>query len=240
MIEYSPFDTNVKSHDLNVSASGRIGMEEILVQDTLKFALFSDVHENYDDMADAIKSINAKPDLRFAVSCGDITCSGFVQEYKWYLETAGGLNCPLITVIGNHDYLANGLDIYKKLFGDPNISFVCGKYKFIVFDCAMMENYNVSPKYEWLINELSDSSHVNILISHIPPFANDLDHLNRLVLNNILKSGNVKLCLHGHFHQFRDVYYNDIHTIVADEIKSREYYVIKLISDQSFVETIKF
>ncbi len=110
----------------------------------------------------------------------------------------------------------------------------------IVFDCAMRENYNVSPEYEWLIGELSDSSHVKIFISHIPPFAEDVDHLNRLVLNNILKSGNVKLCLHGHFHSFRDVYYNDIHTVVADEIKSREYYIIKLTGDQSFVETIKF
>lgn len=240
MIEYSPFDTDIKSHDLNLSASGRISVDEIPGQDTLKFALFSDVHENYDDMADAIKSINAKSDIWFAVSCGDITCSGLVREYKWYLETAGGLNCPLITVIGNHDYLANGLDIYKKLFGDPNISFICGKYKFIVFDCAMRENYNVSPKYKWLISELSDSSHIKVFISHIPPFAEDVDHLNRLVINNILKSGNVKLCLHGHFHSFSDVYYNDIHTIVADEIKSREYYIIKLIGDQSFVETIKF
>ena len=104
----------------------------------------------------------------------------------------------------------------------------------------MRENYNVSPKYEWLIGELSDSSHIKVFISHIPPFAEDVDHLNRLVLNNILKSGNVKLSLHGHFHQFRDVYYNDIHTIIADEIKSREYYIIKLTGDQSFVETIKF
>lgn len=240
LIEYSPYDTPVKSHDLNKKNADLIQAGKSIDTDTLMFALFADTHDNYDDMADAIKSINDRPDLRFAVSCGDITFFGLAQEYEWYLETAGGLNCPLITVIGNHDYLANGLDIYRKLFGDQNISFTCGKYKFIVFDCAMRENYNVSPEYEWLISELSDSSHVKVFISHIAPFADDVDHLNRLVLNNILKSGNVKLCLHGHFHNFSEVYYNDIHTIVADEIKSREYYIIKLTGDQSFVETIKF
>jgi len=240
LVEYSPFDTDIKSRGLNIKQAEKIVSNQDLPSDTLKFALFSDTHENYDDMSDAIKSINSRTDLQFAVSCGDITFSGLVQEYEWYLETASDLNYPLITVIGNHDYLANGLDIYKKLFGDPNISFVCGKYKFIIFDCAMRENYNVSPKYEWLISELSDSSHIKVFISHFAPFADDVDHLNRLVLYNILKSGKVKLCLHGHFHYFRDVYYNDIHTIVADEIKSREYYIIKLIGDQSFVETIKF
>ena len=240
LIEYSPFDTDIKSRGLNIKQAEKIVNNPDLPSDTLKFSLFSDTHENYDDLSDAIKSINSRTDLQFAVSCGDITCSGLVQEYEWYLETAGDLNYPLITVIGNHDYLANGLDIYTKLFGDPNISFVCGKYKFIVFDCAMREKYNVSPKYEWLISELSDSSHIKVFISHIAPFAEDVDHLNRLVIKNILESGKVKLCLHGHFHSFRDVYYNDIHTIVAGEIKNREYYIIKLIDDQSFVETIKF
>ena len=67
-IEYNPFDTDIKSHDLNVGASGRINVEIIPIQDTLKFALFSDVHENYDDMTYAVQSIKAKPDLQFAVS----------------------------------------------------------------------------------------------------------------------------------------------------------------------------
>jgi hypothetical protein len=68
MIEYNPIDTDIKSQYLNVVASGGISMEIIPIQYRLKFALFSDVHENYDDMTYAVQSIKAKPDLQFAVS----------------------------------------------------------------------------------------------------------------------------------------------------------------------------
>lgn len=240
LIEYSPYDVPVKTQNINIHESEIISLAGGSSADTLKIALFSDVHENYDDMSDAIISINKQPDLQFVVSCGDITCSGLEQEYSWYLEIAGGLKYPLITAIGNHDFLANGLDVYKKLFGNPNLSFVCRSYKFIVFNCAILENYNKSPEYEWLSRELSDTTHNKIFISHIAPVAGDFDDLNRMVFNNIVKAGGVKLCMHGHFHYFKDFYYNDIHSIIADEIKSREYYIIKLIGDQSFVETIKF
>lgn len=125
LIEYSPYDAPVKSRGLNISQAEKITDIPFLRSDTLKFVLFSDTHYNYDDMADAIKSINAESDLLFAVSCGDITFFGLEKEFEWYLETAGDLRHPLVTAIGNHDYLANGLDIYKRLFGDPNFSFIC-------------------------------------------------------------------------------------------------------------------
>lgn len=240
LTDYSPDDTDVDSQGKNINEAEKITGNSDLHSDTLKFALFSDTHENYDDLADAIKSINARSDLQFAVSCGDITRSGLAQEYQWYLRTAGRISHPLITAIGNHDNLVNGLNMYKKLFGDPNLSFICGKYKFIVFGCTMTENYDGSPKYKWLKGELTDSIHIKVFISHFAPYTGDIDYLNRLVLNNILKSGDVKLCLHGHFHSYNDLYYNGIHTIIADRIKSREYYIIKLTGDKSFVETIKF
>lgn len=240
IIEFSPYDTDINTHEINTLSAARITNEQQSTSDTLKFALFSDVHENYADLYDVTRSINNQLDLKFVISCGDITCSGLVQEYKWYVKTVDDLRYPMITVIGNHDHLANGLEIFKKLFGCPNMAFTCGKYKFVTFNNTMWENHNVSPEYEWLSNTLADSSFINIVLAHIPPFAGEIDQLNRLVYNNILIAGNVKLCIHGHYHYFSDTYYNNIHTILADAVDSREYYVIKLLGDQSFVEKVKF
>lgn len=110
----------------------------------------------------------------------------------------------------------------------------------MVFNNTMLENYNKSPRYQWLRDELSDQSNINILISHIPPFAAEIDDLNRIVFNNITTAGNVKLCVHGHAHRFSDSVYNDIRTIVAGDISDNEYYMIKLVGDQSFVEIVQF
>lgn len=240
IIEYSVFDADVKSEKLNILNCGKLSCDGIPVTDTVKFAVFSDVHEYYDEMSAAIKSINQQPDLQFVICGGDITNSGMVREFQWYADIARKSKYPIFTAIGNHDHLANGLLIYERLFGDPNFSFAYGGYKFVVFNNTMLENYNKSPRYQWLRDELSDQSNINILISHIPPFAAEIDDLNRIVFNNITTAGNVKLCVHGHAHRFSDSVYNDIRTIVAGDISDNEYYMIKLVGDQSFVEIVQF
>lgn len=150
LIEYSPYDTPVLSKDMNKTESARISCEMLSPHDTFKFALISDIHDNYDDMADAIKSINREPGLQFVVCCGDITNSGLAREYEWYLEIFERSRYPFITVIGNHDYRSNGLLIFERIFGPPNMSFEEGKYKFVLFTTVLIENNYKSPEYEWL------------------------------------------------------------------------------------------
>jgi len=240
LVDYSIFDADIDAEMLNHSAISKIPPVEGPLPDTLRFAVFSDVHDNYDEMAAAITSINRQPGLKYVICGGDITNSGLTKEFRWYADIMKRSHYPLITLIGNHDHLANGLMIYEKLFGNPNASFVYGQYKFVLFNNTMLENYNKSPRYQWLRDELPDNDYTNILISHIPPFADEIDDLNRMVLNTITSSGNVKLCIHGHLHKFRETEYNGIHTVVAGDISDREYYVVKLKDDRALVEIVKF
>lgn len=240
IIEYSPYDTNIKTHDINIINAAKITDEQGALSDTVRFALFSDVHENYDDMSDAISSINRQSGVQFVVCCGDITCSGLTQEFEWDHDAAEKSIYPLITVIGNHDHLLNGNAVFNKLFGPPNMSFISGKYKFVLFNNNLWENYNYSPKYEWLRNQLSDSDYSNIIISHIPPFADEIDDLHRLVYNQIVDTTNTILSIHGHFHCFSDTVYNGIHTIISGAIDSREYYIVTLNNDKVFIECLSF
>ena len=240
LIEYSQYDTDIKTHDINIVNAARITDEQCSLSDTIRFALFSDVHEKYDDMSDAISSINSKSGLQFVVCCGDITCSGLTQEFQWYLDIAEKSDYPLITAIGNHDHLLNGLTVFNRLFGPPNMSFISGKYKFVLFDNTIWETYNYSPKYEWLRNELSDSSYYNIIISHIPPFAADFDDLHHIIYNQIVDTANTILTIHGHIPCFSDTVYNGIHTVVSGTTNSREYYIVTLICDEAFIKRLSF
>ena len=147
---------------------------------------------------------------------------------------------PLITVMGNHDCLSNGYNVFERLFGPPNISFISGKYKFILFNNTIWENNNQSPKYEWLTNELADSAHFNIVLAHIPPWSDQMEGINNLVFRQIVNANNTILCLHGHEHKFTDTYYNSIHSVVAGDIDDREYYIIKLVGKQSIINRVSF
>lgn len=240
LIEYSPYDTPVKTLDFNKTESKKIPIESIVANDTFKFALFSDTHEFYDHMADAITSINKRSDLKFVGCLGDITNFGLVNEFEGYLEEARKSKFPLITAIGNHDYRSNGYTIFRRLFGSPNFSFVAGNYKFIFFDDVLVENDFVSPDYKWLINELSDSLHHNIVLAHLPPFVPEMLGFHELFYCEIVNPANTILCLYGHVSTYIELEYNGIHTLVSTKINLREYYIVSLINDQSVIKRVKF
>ena len=174
LFEFSPYDTDIKTHDLNTGESIRISNKISSPTDTLKFAFFSDIHEHYDDFSDAISSINKENGLQFAVCCGDITNAGLKQEYKW------------------------------------------------------------------LSGELSDTGYYNVLVTHIPPFSEEMNGVYNLAYIETVDSGNTILCLHGHLHRFIETTFNGIPTVVSANIQKREYYIIELIGDKSIIKRINF
>lgn len=237
LIEYSPFDADVRSQDINLKHISRIAsLEE---DDTLRFAVFSDVHEGYDEMHDALKDINRRKEAAFVIVNGDVTNAGLAQEFEWYARVIPSSEVPVVTVIGNHDCLANGLLIYTRMFGMPNRSFVTGRYQFILFNNIILENNLDSPDYEWLEYELS-GGYYNILMSHIPPISFDISSLHRIVYNSIADSTNTHMAIHSSAHDYYEYDYNGIPTLITTTIKEREYYLIEAVDGQFKVTPVKF
>lgn len=239
IIEYSPYDTDVNTKNLN-EISSEIIATGISPHDTVKFALFSDIHDNYDDMSDAIKSINRQKGLQFVICCGDVTNSGLAQEYHWYLDVADGSDYPVITLIGNHDCLSNGYSVYTRLFGGSDFSFIAGRYKFILFDNIVWEKNNQEPDYRWLAGEVADVSYLNVFLSHFPPDSDEMEGVHDISCSNIIDSLNTILRIHGHTHCFRETVYDGIPIIISADIEDREYYIVTLTGEQSIVKRIRF
>jgi 3',5'-cyclic-AMP phosphodiesterase len=238
LFEFSPYDTPVKSKDLNEVNSALISKSTI-TNDTLKFVLLSDSHDSYDELSDAVASINNLNSIQFVICCGDVTNTGLAQEYNWYVDIVGRLKYPLITTVGNHDHLSNGLKLYRRLFGPENMSFVFDKYKFIVFNDVVWENNNTTPDFEWLQNELSNDSLHNIIIAHIPFWTDQLNG-SRDEIEQIVSRENTTVALYGHEHVFSEKYYNGVHSIVSGCIQDREYYILSLVDDSTHTERISF
>ena len=237
MIEFSPYDADIKTSIFNTIRAENISLTGFEA-DTLKFAVFSDSHNDYDKLDKVINLINQQPDLQFVVCSGDVTNAGLAQEYTWYLDAVEHCKYPIFTVIGNHDYRSNGYAIFNKVFGSPNMSFVVGGYKFVMFDDIIWENNNKSPKYEWLKDEMADTTYKKIVLAHIPPWSEQMVGLNKLVYDQIVTPQNTILCIYGHDHDFVEKTVNGIHSVVSGCVKDKSCFVVSIVHDKAIVEQL--
>src|SRR5512145_346311 len=239
LVEFSPFDADVDDHDLNSSYITELKASSIH-NDTFKFAVISDTHSYYDEFAGAIASINRQENLHFVVCCGDITESGLSWEYKKYHELSKRLKYPIITCVGNHDYLSNGYKIYQRMFGHSNFVLFHEQYKFVFFDDVVWEKNNSAPNFEWLQAVLSESDDPTVLIAHIPPWTDQLEGNNALTYNKIVAESNVMLCLYGHEHTFSERIYESKPSVVSRTVLKRTYNIVSLFGNQYTIKRISF
>lgn len=240
MIEYSSYDVDIESSAFNniyTENLERIGSQ---IGDTVSFAFFSDPHFYYDELSEAVSSLNKRSDIAFAVVCGDITESGLAKEYTLYWNHVKKLHYPCITIIGNHDHLSNGAKVYNRLFGPENFSFEYGAFKFIAFDNTVWEKGNVSPDFEWFENEVEESDKSCILLSHIPPWTDQFTPEYAEKFYKVASSPQVMISLHGHQHSYMDTVIHHKDYMVAKAVFKREYYLVHLTGNGASVETVNF
>jgi Predicted phosphohydrolases len=204
LFSYSPFDADLKTQHLNAKSIATLQSASVAENDTVWFAVISDPHNNYDDLKDAITSINRMEGVRFVVCCGDITNWGTADEFRWYKEIIEKSVHPVITMIGNHDYLSNGHLVFQRMFGDTNFSFSYGGYNFVFFDDVVWEDNNSMPDFDWLQNSLSTAK-TNVLFAHIPAWSDQMAGVFEQRMDSILSSNRVVGAIYGHDHGFQYV-----------------------------------
>ncbi len=241
-IEYSPnqiFDSKSPT-DLNKKQL------EILYQkekesssDTIRFILTGDTQRAYDQAVHLVREANKIKDLDFVLLNGDISDFGLLQEMKWISSIYQDLNVPFITIIGNHDLVANGMQVYQKMFGELNFNFTYKGVKFICHDANSREyQFNGSiPDINWLSEQLKEENNLNVEgiigISHIPPRSYDFDPNLRKEYEELFNSNSkVIACLHSHenvsetFYPFPD----SIPFIVTNAVQNREFLYVEIVN----------
>jgi Icc protein len=172
--EYSPYSATVPEKMENTTAGNLDEIKELeLDQPSLskfKIAFISDNHLNFNDLDDAVDAINQDDEVLFTIHCGDMTDGGMLAEYIIYRNVVEKLHHPYLTVIGNHDCLANGEIIYQSMFGKENYTLQFQGNKFIFFNDVIWELNDREPDFLWLQNELSDHDsyhHVSVSYTHL-------------------------------------------------------------------------
>ena len=244
-IEYSPNQIVLDDAEQDVNEKNIEKLTSQATDDTIKFILMGDTQRFYAESDDFVKSANGQKNLDFVIHTGDISDFGLPKEFQWVNEIMSGLKVPYMTVIGNHDLLANGPAIYKKMFGPYNFTFTYSGVKFICFDSNSREyGFDGSvPDVEWISRELSDTASFDqaVLVSHVPPFDVDADSAKEEMYAQLLaNNGKVNLSLHGHQHKFtiEDHYEDGITYVVATTVGKRGYALIKLYNGTFSVEKV--
>lgn len=220
--------------NLNALNVAKLKASEPSADDTVTVIYTGDSQRFYDRLEDLVRKANQLPDVDFLVLSGDIADFGLLQEYAWIQERLADLKMPYLCAIGNHDLTANQGDVYRRIFGDKNYSFLYKDYKFLFHDTNGREyGFNGTvPDMSWLGREVKDpAARWFVGVSHVPPFDGDFEKALEMPYKNLFnETPGFILSLHGHAHSYSSSrYYDDnVLYIISNSVQKEEFVLLKL------------
>jgi Icc protein len=201
--EISPWATDVNCPASVSVASNLAKLEAFEAQQgpitDYKVALLSDPQMYPGAFEDVIKRINTMDDVSFILLSGDLSESGLKAEIEWTCKAMTKSTKPIFAVIGNHDALGFGQEMWLNVFGPYDFSFTYQDSKFVAYNDNKYEFDNV-PDRDWLQAEgavnAGEVRQNTIAVSHIAPWSHDLE------LSQNFKDYGFDLTVHGHEHDF--------------------------------------
>jgi 3',5'-cyclic-AMP phosphodiesterase len=244
--EYSPNQVYDNTSQVALNAKN---LEMLYAQpqdDTITIAFVGDSQRFYDELTLFIDTVNNLPDIDFILLAGDISDFGLLAEFELINEKLAKLNKPYIGVVGNHDVVARGEEVFERMFGPLNFSFHYGGVKFVAHNTNGKEYFTGDvPNMDWLRSQLvkSDTSKYFIPVSHVPPFSSDFDEkLIGQYTTLYSETPSLLISLHGHTHSFKDAYpYNDgVRYMTTHSFDKRSFVLLKIYNGEVTYKLIDY
>lgn len=248
LFNYHPYDGRLKG-ELHVNKNNIAVIEENLKdKKEFKFAFISDTQGWYDDTEDIVKNINSRNDIDFVIHGGDVSDYGLTKEFLWQRDILNKLRVPYVVLIGNHDCLANGEDIFVKVFGEVNYSFMAGNVKFLCLNTNALEHdySRPIPDFQFIKKEYDpeDMEHQKTIVAmHARPYSEQFNNNVADVFHSeIKKYPNLLFCLNGHDHRLTvtDIFEDGIIYYGTANVHKRKYLIFTITKDESEYEVVEF
>lgn len=234
--EYHAYDTRVDGpqqlHEWQLPAIERACRGK----QTIRFAVLSDTQRWYDETQEVVHAINARDDIDFVIHGGDMADWGMRSEFERQRDILLQLDVPFVALLGNHDCLATGDLVYRKIFGEPHFAFTAGDVRFVAVNTNMLEFRSVDPvpDFDFLERELTNypaDARRTIALMHAPPCSEQLfgakaDRLHA----QLVGFPNLLVAIHGHGHRYAitEPYSDGVVYIQADCIEQRNYLIFTI------------
>ncbi|RZA23469.1 MAG: hypothetical protein EOP10_12675 [Proteobacteria bacterium] len=164
-----------------------------------KVALVADPQVVISHLADCRTEIDKRDDVEFTLLAGDLTDRSLRREFEWVAKILAEFRRPVLTVVGNHDGLLYGEEIYTKMFGPLNYSFIYNGVKFIMWNNNTYEwGY---PNFQWLETEINSYPKV-VMVAHQPPGSIDRYEEVNTIWRELYKNPHVLGSISGHLHNW--------------------------------------
>lgn len=246
LIDVHPYDGNIDG-DTGINARNIARIEETLKDRTqIRFAFISDTQRWYDETEDEVASINARGDIDFVIHGGDLTDFAVTKEFEWQQKILNKLTMPYVVLLGNHDCIGSGKEVYRCMFGNENFSFLAGPTRFICLDTNALE-YDFSnpvPDLGFIESFRGDTSCKNtIVVMHVGPFNDEFNNnVAKAFEYEILMLKNPLCCLYGHSHatEAHDLYGDGLMYYQITCASDRQYYVFTVDENGYTYETINY
>jgi 3',5'-cyclic-AMP phosphodiesterase len=237
--EYSVYETNRKDYPVEATNTYNLTrLQQLPYKDTLHLVFTGDTQRYYDDLKDMVSVINTLPKLDAVFVAGDLVEFALSHEYEWVSKELIKLKAPFMTVIGNHDCLANGQEVYTGIYGPLNYFFTWNDIRFVMHNTNGREfNFNGTvPDLGWMSQAIADTQNYRhtVFMAHIPPFDTDFDKaLEPGYVNVIRNSKSPVFVVHGHrhHHTISQPYLDGIWYLNTSSPENRYFAYVKIFMD---------
>ncbi|MBP3419355.1 MAG: metallophosphoesterase [Marinifilaceae bacterium] len=248
MIESHPYDTKISGECDLIEKSVQRVEQQLKDSSEITFAVISDTQRWYDETEDCVNAINERGDIDFVLHCGDFADFGLTKEFVLMRDLLSKLDVPYLTAIGNHDCLATGDDVYKKVYGPTNYAFTAGNVRIISLNTNALE-YDYSekvPDFSFMGNELynvDDAVEKSIVLMHAPPYSDVFNNnVNEIFHHIVSELRGIQFCLHGHTHSLgvEDIFGDGILYYECPCIEKRKYLLFTIHNEGYDYEVVDF
>jgi len=246
-LEYSPNQVFDKNSNVDINAKNLEKLGDGIGDDTVRFIVMGDPQRSHNEVNGFYKKVNSMQGIDFVVVAGDISEFGILKEMDAIANSLNNLNMPYLAVVGNHDLTARGREVFLRMYGELNYTFVYGGVKFICHDTNSREyNFNgTAPDIAWLEKELMPESGVDnfVAISHVPPNSLDFDDSLINEYAGVFRQATGFLgSFHGHNHAFEEFQLGDedFSYVVTSTIGKKEFLVVEIVNNKLSFDQIYY
>ena len=246
--QYHPYEVRFDG-ERNINHNNIVKIEEQCRNlDALYVAFISDSHHDYTDLCDMVGDINRRDSIDFVIHLGDLTDTGTIKEYVWARDYLARLVKPYVALIGNHDFLGTGDEIYSKMFGNMDFSFIAAGVKFLCVNTNATEYDHIAdiPNFQFLEDEaIADSALFDrtVVCMHARPYSDQFNNNVAKPFEYYVKNlPGILFCINGHDHnlQFDDLFGDGLMYYGVTCASDRQYMIFNINKEGYRYEVIDY